>query len=82
MIWHKLWDKNSKEIIWRGFLVKGKFTVDKNGNPTCSRCNNRIWHPFFFGSLDVGYQLAYKCDCKKSIIKFLDIKGDKDGINS
>ena len=68
-MWEELWNKNANSMIWRGLLVIGKFQKNNNGNPICPKCNNSKWYPTFFGSLDVGYKLMYKCDCGKSMIE-------------
>lgn len=80
MFWELLWDKNQKTMIWKGLLVKGKFIKNNKGNPTCPKCKNSVWHPFFFGSFDVEPRLAYRCDCLESVIEFKEKEDNNNEI--
>lgn len=69
LYWNKLWpSKYSNKAKWRNLFFQGNFEMINN-RPTCSKCNNHKWYPKMFGSIDVGYELIYVCDCGASMTK-------------
>lgn len=55
-----------------GIVVDGDVTVDDDNKFYCNRCNSNIHQlvPEMFGSIDVGYELVYKCpECNEMICR-------------
>lgn len=67
LYWHKLLlSKCPNRAKWKNLLFQGNFEII-NDKPLCPTCNNHVWYPKIFGSIDVGYKIIYTCDCGATI---------------
>jgi len=70
-----LWNQANSTILERdNFHYQGNFQISNN-KPICPYCNSKRWKPKFKGSLDVGFELVYFCDCGKSKLRIWNKEG-------
>ena len=64
-----LWNDTHPNIVeLNGIHIQGKFDL-KNNKPYCNSCESSVWKPSLEGNIDVGYEIVYRCKCRKCMLR-------------